>query len=66
MNKQPFYHQMEIRFTATEDLTTEINTPDFQEKLGRFLRRNLSKAVIAESTEIDAPEAHPGDPADLM
>jgi len=67
-NKQPFYHHMEILFTATEDASSAVNSPKFTEKLANFLKRNLPGAgVIKESVEFDAPcDAEAGDPVDLM
>lgn len=37
-NKQPFYHRMEVLFTATEDLSAEMNSPFFQMTLAKFLK----------------------------
>lgn len=66
-NKQPFYHRMEILFTATEDVSDLTKDPKFMEKLAGFLKRNLKGGIIKESVELDAPcNAEPGDPADLM
>jgi len=59
---------MEVLFTATEDTSGVVNTPEFLEKLANFLRRNLSgSGVIKDSVELDAPcDAEAGDPSDLM
>lgn len=67
-NKQPFYHRMEVLFTATEDVSSTVNSPEFMEKLAGFLKRNLPGAgVIKESVEHDGLcDAEAGDPADLM
>ena len=67
-NKQPFYHRMEILFTATEDVSSTVNSREFMEKLAGFLKRNLPGAgVIKDSVEFDGPcNAEPGDPSDLM
>lgn len=66
MNKQPFYHRMEVLFTAVEDTSDRANSPKFKEKLAAFLKRNLGP-VIKASVDFDAPVvAEPGDPADLM
>jgi hypothetical protein len=65
-NKQPFYHRMEVLFTATEDTSEQANSVEFKEKLANFLKRSLGP-VIRTSVEFDAPvTAEPGDPADLM
>lgn len=65
-NKQPFYHRMEVLFTATEDVATTANTPEFKEKLAGFLKRNLGP-VLKDSVTFDAPcDAEPGDPTDLI
>lgn len=63
-NKQPFYHRMDVLFTATADVSTR--STEFQEKLTRFLRENLGSAVLEKSVEIETFDADPGDPADLM
>lgn len=66
-NKQPFYHHMSVLFTATEDVSDLANNTEFQEKLAKFLKRNLKGGIIKESVEFDAPvNAEPGDPSDLM
>ena len=66
MNKQPFYHQMSVLFTSTQDVSDKINTPDFKEKLAAFLKRQLGP-VLKDSVELDGPAtAEPGDPSDLM
>ena len=65
-NKQPFYHRMEILFTATEDVSAAANDRAFQTKLAAFLKKELGP-VIKESVMYDAPvDAEPGDPAALM
>lgn len=64
MNKQPFYHQVSVLFTATQDVTDKVNSPDFQAKLAAFLKKNLGP-VLKDSVELDAT-ADPGDPSDLM
>lgn len=67
MNKQPFYHRLEVLFTATDDLCEVIDTQEFRDALGKFFRRSLGKDVIPTSVEFDdIPSAEPGDPADLM
>jgi hypothetical protein len=64
-NKQPFYHRMEVLFTATEDLSSEMNTSGFKKALARFLKRECD-AVKASTVTYDAPvDAEPGDPSDL-
>jgi len=66
MNKQPFYHRIEVLFTATEDVSDKANTPEFKEKLAGFLKRNLGP-VLKDSVEFDGTvNAEPGDPSDLM
>lgn len=66
-NKQPFYHNMPILFTATADLSDVANALPFLKKLARFLKQELGKEVISTSVEMDGVcEADAGDPADLM
>lgn len=63
--KQPFYHQASILFTATADVSEEANSPEFLEKLAKFLKKNLGP-VLLESVSLDGPvDAEPGDPSDL-
>jgi len=65
-NKQPFYHRMEVLFTATADVAETANSHEFKEKLAGFLKRHLGP-VLKDSVEFDSPvDAEPGDPADLM
>lgn len=65
-NKQPFYHQITILFTATMDVSDsdrKLICNDFR----RILQRQFGKKVIVEgSVEVDSFDAEPGDPADLM
>lgn len=66
MNKQPFYHRMEVLFTATEDLSEEMNTSKFKRRLAQFLK-NEFETVRVSSVTYDAPvDAEPGDPVDLV
>jgi hypothetical protein len=67
-NKQPFYHKMDVLFTATDDLSEEASTRKFLKKLAKFLREELGTAVIANSVALDGGicEVDPGDPHDLM
>ncbi len=66
-NKQPFYHRMDVLFTATVDLSEEANSPEFLAKLESFLRRNLGTVIVKGSVTLDGVvDAEPGDPADLM
>jgi hypothetical protein len=64
-NKQPFYHSMTVIFTGTEDYSDVAKTPEFLEKLERFLKKNLGP-VVKGSVEMDSVDAEPGDPSDLM
>ncbi len=65
MNKQPFYHQMTVLFTATDDVSDTANTAAFRKKLAAFLKAELGP-VIANSVALDGLcEADPGDPHDL-
>ena len=58
---------MEVLFTATEDVSDEMNTPKFQALLAEFLKENFGKVVIRTSVEFDGlVTAEPGDPADLV
>lgn len=67
MNKQPFYHRMEILFTATSDVADVANSEEFLQKLARFLKRNLRGGLLPETVQIDGlVDAEAGDPADLM
>ena len=65
-NKQPFYHQITILFTATMDVSDsdrKLICKDFE----RVLQRQFGKkAIIADSVEVDSFDAEPGDPSDLM
>jgi hypothetical protein len=66
MAKQPFYHRMEVLFTATEDVSEIANTPTFRAALERFLKRQLGSCVVTDSVQLDGPvNAEAGDPADL-
>ena len=66
MNKQPFYHRMEVLFTATEDLSEEMNTAKFKRALAQFLKNSFN-TVKANSVTYDGPvDAEPGDPTDLV
>jgi hypothetical protein len=67
-NKQPFYHRMEVLFTATEDVSAEMNEPTFIKALEAFLKKQLGGSVIVkDSVQFDTPvNAEPGDPADLV
>ena len=66
-NKQPFYHRLEVLFTATADLSEKANERAFLDKLEAFLKRELGRQVVARSVMLDAPcDAEPGDPYDLM
>jgi hypothetical protein len=63
---QPFYHRMEVLFTATADLSDRANTPEFKRKLAAFLKEHLGSEVKAQSVGFDGPvDAEPGDPQDL-
>ncbi len=65
-NLQPFYHRVEVLFTATEDLSVEVNDRNFKDDLAKFLRNRLG-TVIRASVDYDAEcTAEPGDPLDLM
>jgi len=63
--RQPFYHRMEVLFTATEDLSEAANERAFMRTLEEFLRRELGP-VVRGSVSFDAPvDAEPGDPSKL-
>jgi hypothetical protein len=65
MNKQPFHHRMEVLFTATEDLSEEMNDPKFKRALAQFLK-NMFGTIRISSVTYDAPvNVEPGDPHDL-
>ena len=68
MNKQPFHHVMNILFTATEDLSEEMNEPSFREALEKFLKKQTGgRVIVKDSVQFDIPvNAEPGDPADLL
>jgi hypothetical protein len=57
VNKQPFYHEATILFTATKPLS--------KDELEALLKTLKSGHVLHESFEVDSLEAEPGDPADL-
>lgn len=66
MAKQPFYHRVEILFTATSDLSDVANDPKFVAQLKTFLKMSLGREVIGRTVELDSPvTAEPGDPSDL-
>jgi len=57
---------MEILFTATEDLSDEMNSSKFKRALAQFLKNNFD-TVRASSVTYDGPvDAEPGDPVDLV
>lgn len=61
MNKQPFYHEVNIIFTSTRPIAQE----EFAQALERLPKRKLG--IVAGSLEIEEfHEPEPGDPADLM
>jgi len=67
MNKQPFYHRMDVMFTATEDLTFSMNRAKFLKELATFLQTRLSRKVLKNTVQFDGiPDAEPGDPHDLV
>ena len=67
MNKQPFYHTLNVLFTATDDVSEVANTVAFRKKLATFLRQELGKEIIASSVSLDGPcQAEAGNPHDLM
>lgn len=67
MNKQPFYHKLDVLFAATSDASDAVKSPEFLAKLEAFLKRNLPGAgVVRGLTEVDACDAEPGDPSDLL
>lgn len=67
MNKQPFYHRIEILFTATQDLSYKVSCPAFEKAVERFLKRQFPRTIVTGSVQHDgAPSAEPGDPADLV
>ena len=60
---QPFYHRMEVLFTATEDVSEMANTSKFRAELAAFLRSHLSGSIVADSVSFDAlVDAEPGEP----
>jgi hypothetical protein len=64
-NHQPFYHRMEILFTAKEDVSEYANSSEFKRNLADFLKKHLR--AIKHTVNYDSPvDAEPGDPADLM
>lgn len=67
MNKQPFYHHVEVLFTATDDLSEDMNTREFKDSLEKFLKKSFPKLIVKHSLVFDTPvTAEPGDPTDLM
>lgn len=61
---QPWHKSVELLFTTTRDVTEEMTTPEFRQKLEGFLKRNLG-AMVKGSVEVNTSEAEPGDPRDL-
>jgi hypothetical protein len=59
---------MNVLFTATEDLSEEMNEPTFREALEAFLKKHVGgRVIVKESVQFDTPvNAEPGDPADLV
>ena len=60
-NKQPFYHSVSVLFTTAGGPLTEA---EFRERLIAVLAKH--KNVIHDSVIVEAFEAEPGDPADLL
>jgi hypothetical protein len=60
MNKQPFYHEVSILFTATRELT--------RAEIAEAVIPVLAKLpdVLADSVDVEYATADPGDPADLL
>lgn len=59
MNKQPYYHQASILFTATREIT--------RDELTELLRKKLRvKDIIVNTIECEEVDAEPGDLANLM
>ena len=60
MNKQPFYHEVTVLFTATRPL----DESEVQALLEKSLK---NKDIVKGTVQIDGYEdPEPGDPADLM
>lgn len=60
---QPFYHRMEVLFTATADLSERMNAAEFRAELVRFLHHQLGAHLLRDSVTFDGtPDAMPGDP----
>ena len=58
MNKQPFYHRAVVLFTATHDMTHELES---------LIQKIVTKASsIISPIVVEECEAEPGDPADLL
>jgi hypothetical protein len=58
-NKQPFYHNATILFTATEPLD--------RDEVTKLLKQiDTDARIIADSVECSDVDDHPGDPVDLM
>jgi len=66
VNKQPFYHSMTVLFTATEDVSSDLNNEEFLDKVTNILERELGSRLILKSVEFDELDAEPGDPNDPM
>jgi hypothetical protein len=58
-NKQPFYHNAIILFTATKEFSWEDFNALIKEKL-------KSPFIVIGSVECEEIEAEPGDPGDLV
>jgi hypothetical protein len=67
MNKQPFYHRLEILFTATADVSGKANSKEFRNSFTKFLRTQFGTKLIGKTVTFEVPcDAEAGDPADLL
>ena len=66
MNKQPFYHKVEILFTSTTGFSEEACLALLKKAFNsKTARKDLG--VVQDTIEIETYlEPEPGDPADLM
>lgn len=59
-NKQPWYHEVTITFTATD----QLGQRDVEAAIAKGLK--VLRDVVDGSVVIDCFEVEPGDPADLL
>lgn len=75
INKQPFYHRLEVSFTATSNVAAKLailqgpnsrSISKFEKALCDLIVKHGGKAVLGDTISIEICDAEPGDPADLV